>query len=257
MKRVLCGLLVGCLALVAAESRGAIVLSGTSLVEDFNNVESGLPSWVTVRTGANASSLGAVATFNSAKATWGDGAGAFKNYSSSSIVGTSTTAQQNASTDRAIGVRQSGTFGDPGASFVFQIASTSGFKDFVWSIDAGVLSEQTRTTTWTFDWAQGATPTSFNSLGTISPESFGLTNSSFNLSSAVDNSSENLWLRVSAFTNSTGSGSRDSFGLDNFSLAYTAVPEPSSLALLGIVGAGGFAVRRMRRGKVSEAAVIA
>jgi hypothetical protein len=41
-------------------------------------------------------------------------------------------------------------------------------------------------------------------------------------------------------------------GLSGFGIAPTAVPEPSSIALLSLVGIGGFALRRLRKGRTGS-----
>jgi len=144
--------------------------------------------------------------------------------------------QQNASTDRAFGLRQTGSFGDPGAAFSFNF-STSGVTVSSISIDLMMLSVQTRSTTFSIQYGVGASPSSFTTLGTWSdPGSFGTTPFNFTTAqfgTALDNQS-NLYFRVVALTASTGTGSRDTIGLDNFSITAAAIPEPSVYMLLGV-----------------------
>lgn len=226
-----------------------ISLTGTSLTLNFDDIGSGLPTGVSVRTGANATSLGTAASFASTATSWADGAGAFKNFSSDNIDLASAAAVQGANSNRALGVRQSGSFGDPGASFNFRLSNTAGFENFNWSVRTGVLSQQTRQTVWTFQYGIGDSPATWTTLGQKTADSLGLsaTGSTFSNIAGLANINQVVWLRVVALAPSTGSGTRDSFGIDDFNLSYSAVPEPTSMLLLGFVGFGGLAIRRFRR----------
>jgi len=255
---MLSGLIVVCLAFVAVDAKGGIILAGTSRTIDFDSIDSELPSGVTVRTGATSSFLGAQQTFSSTSISWSSNTGNFRNIASSD--GTSLgfgadAEQQMGFVNRAIGLRQTGTFGDPGAALTFQIQDTLGFQNFTWKIDVGVLDVEGRTTLLSFQFATGATPTTFTTLGTLSPETFGLTTQTYNLSSGVEDSAETLWLRVAALGSTTGSDSRDTIGFDNFVLTYsdvTAVPEPTSLAVAAIGCIGGVVIRYRRRKSAVE-----
>lgn len=253
MRSMLCGVLVACLASIAVDSQGAFILAGTSYSLDFNSIGSGLPSGVTVRTGASGSSLGDLQTFIEATTSWGTTSGNFRNVASSNgttLDSAANSTEQSNFANRAIGLRQTNDFGDPGAALTFQIQDTLGFENFTWKIDVGLLSLQSRTTPLSFQVATGDTPTTFTTLGVLSPETFGLTTQTFNLASSVENSSQTLWLRVAALSATTGSGSRDTIGFDNFVLTYseaTAVPEPSSLVVAAIGCIGGVVARYRRR----------
>ncbi|MBU6173903.1 MAG: hypothetical protein KGQ60_08870, partial [Planctomycetes bacterium] len=50
----------------------------------------------------------------------------------------------------------------------------------------------------------------------------------------INNVNDFVWLRVVALDPSISSGNRDTFAVDNFSLSYSAVPEPSGLLLTAI-----------------------
>jgi autotransporter-associated beta strand protein len=146
--------------------------------------------------------------------------------SATGMASTAASADQIAATDRAMGIRQTGAFGDPGAAFEFTLANTVGFKDFSMGIDLEMLSVQTRATTWTIDYRVG-TIGSFTSLGTYSdPGAFGTTPRSFDLTgiTALNNQGDTVTFRVAALSASVGGGSRDSFGIDNFSLNYAVAP---------------------------------
>jgi hypothetical protein len=75
----------------------------------------------------------------------------------------------------------------------------------------------------------GNSPGSFTPVGTYTdPGIFASTNKTFSFGAALDNQSQNVWIRVVALSASTGAGSRDTFGIDNFTLSYTAA-SPASL----------------------------
>ena len=110
---------------------------GTSpYTESFDNLGTSLPAGFSLYTGATASSLGTAPTAAQVILTpgsttlWTATGGGFKNFASAAAGSTATTAAQTAATNRALGVRQTGSLGDPSASFVFQVANTAGRTDF-------------------------------------------------------------------------------------------------------------------------------
>jgi hypothetical protein len=224
-----------------------VVITQTGYTQDFNSIGSGLPTGWTVRTGASASALGTTASLTTAATSWGDTTGAFKNFASAtSLTSTATATDQSNSANRALGIRQSGSVGDPGAAFTFNL-STTGMTLTGLSLDLMMLSVQTRSTTWSIQYGTGASPSSFSTLGTYAdPGLFGTTAVSFTQAQLAGMSNQaNVWFRVAALDVSTGSGNRDSFAIDNFSL--TAVPEPSTYAAIAGVLALGLAFWHRRR----------
>jgi len=202
---------------------GLIDLVGTSYVQTFNGIGSGLPLGVTVKTGATALLSGTDAAFSTAHVAWSNVTGAFKNFASGN---NNDGVIQSTATDRALGVRQTGAFGDPGAAFVFQIANTSGKINFtldfnLQSLDAGTA----RTTTWRVDYGFGINPSSFvvpNTTGTLTTGGNTFSNNPIhvNFGNALDNQSGVITIRIVAVTPSSGSGSRPSTGIDDFTLTW-------------------------------------
>ncbi|MFN3266804.1 MAG: hypothetical protein ACK41E_08190 [Deinococcales bacterium] len=185
-------------------------------IQNFDSIGSGLPTDWEVRTGATATTLGTVVAFNTAQVNWANTAGAFKNFASASC------SPEIGCTDRALGVRQTGGFGDPGASFVYTLANTTRYIGYKVELEAQMLSVQPRSTTWTLDYQVGSG--AFTTLTTYTdPSTFGSTPISVSLGNDADNQSASVRLRISALNISTGSGSRDSFGIDNFKLRATPV----------------------------------
>jgi hypothetical protein len=214
----------------------AQVTLGTSpYFQDFNSISSGLPTGWSVRTGATASALGTTATLVTTNTAWNSTTGNFRNVAAASgLIATSTTIDQNNSVNRALAVRQTGSLGDPGAAFVLQVANTAGLTNFqlsfkLQSLDGSVAG---RNTTWRVDYGFGATPTSFTTVATTPATlttslaaggiSWGSTDVTINFGTTLDNSSDNVWIRVTTLTPSTGSGSRPTSAIDDFQLSYAA-----------------------------------
>jgi len=125
---------------------------------------------------------------------------------------------------------------------VLELQNTEGYQDFTLSLKAQMLSVQTRSTVWTFDYRVGNSG-SFTTLGTYSdPGVFGTTTFTFTPSqlSAWNDQSSPIWFRVVALTGTSGSGNRDTFGIDDFSLNYSPVPEPGEWGAYAAVGLLGF-----------------
>jgi hypothetical protein len=233
-------MLVLCLlAFMSVPVTGQIVLSGNSYTENFDSIGTGLPSGWGVYTGATASSLGTEVSFNTDLTAWGNTAGAFKNFASANNPGASASdsgAVQSGYADRALGVRQGTSFGDPGAAFVAEIAGTTGFGSFGLTLDLQMLSVQGRSTLWTIDYRIG-TSGMFTPIGSYSdPGVFGSTTQTLSFGGALDNQAESVYVRVAALSATTGTGSRDSIGIDNFTLSYTPVPEPHEYACVAGLG---------------------
>ncbi|MEO7297175.1 MAG: immunoglobulin domain-containing protein [Verrucomicrobiota bacterium] len=227
---------VAALSLCQASAQ-TLVLSGTNYFENFDTLSAGLPNGWQVRTGATAAGLGTLVGFTSTHKDWSNTTGSFANYASTTnndgtaFVGNETPTIQTNALNRSAGVRQTGSFGDPGAAFVLRIDNTVGFGMFQASLDFQNLNPQGRTIIWTLDYAVGNTPSAFFSLGTYTNYGtntvlgvFGKTNLSFSFGNALDNQTENVWIRVAALNASTGSQSRSTFGIDNFSLGFTNIP---------------------------------
>ncbi len=204
-----------------------IVLSGTSYTETFDGLAGGLPTGWSVKTGATGTILGSDATYVATATSWATTAGNFRNAASADGLTSSASATtQSGSTDRALAIRQTGSFGDPGAAFLLSIQDTLGFENFSLSFKSQMLSVQDRSTTWTIDYRVGNSGT-FSSLGTYpDPGFFGSTTLSFNATqlAAWNDQPDPVYFRIAALSTATGTtGNRDTFGIDDFSLSFSAI----------------------------------
>jgi len=206
-----------------------INLSSSPYIEDFNSISSGLPSGVLIKTGATATTLGTDATLNVNPSAWNITASGFRNAASATgLTETSDATAQSASTNRALAIRQSGSFGDPGGSFVFQIANTNNKTAFNLNFKLQSLDISTpRNVTWVVDYAIGDSPTTFinsNATGTLVTGGGAFSNNtiSVNFGNALDNKANTVWIRVITLTSSTGSGSRPTTAIDDFNLSWTS-----------------------------------
>lgn len=204
-----------------------IALTTSPVVLNFDGIGSGLPQGVTVFTGATSTSFGTAATLTTALGSWSNLSAAFKNFASATGL-TSSSAQtaQDASTNRALGIRQTGSVGDPGASFVFQLNNTTGKTNLGMTFLLQSLDNTVgRTVTWTVDYATGDTPTSFTSV-TTSPATlttsptWGSTAVTVSFGSALNNISSKVWIRISTFSASTGGGTRPSSAIDDVNFTF-------------------------------------
>lgn len=235
--------------LISAGSFGQITLSGTSYTQNFDGVGSGLPAGFQVAANATNTSLGTAAAFTNAATAWNSTASGWKNYASADgLVSGSTATDQSNSSDRVVAIRQSGTVGDPGAALEMQLANTIGFTGFSLNFKLQSLDVASpRTTTFRVDYGFGASPSAFT-VATTAPVTITTGGSSFtnttvavNFGTALDNSSQPVWIRIIAVTASTGSGNRPTSGIDDLVLNYTGgaactppVTQASAAALANI-----------------------
>ncbi|MEY3480684.1 MAG: polymorphic outer membrane protein, partial [Verrucomicrobiota bacterium] len=222
-------------------SLGGAASSASYYTQNFNSLGSGLPTDWTVRGGATGSSLGTNAGYASTATAWGAIASPnlFANVAATTgLTEGSTTSAQAGSTDRSLGVQQTGSFGDPGASVVYSF-NTLGISVSSISLDLMMIKTNTRSTTWSIEYGLGSSPTSFTSLGTwVDPVVWGSTSTNFttsNFGTNLDNQSAVVF-RVVALTGSSGSGTRPTIALDNFAISNTIAGSGSGT--LGIEEAG-------------------
>ena len=218
---------------------GTINLGATSPVTmNFDALgTAGLPSGVYVKQDAAAGVLGNEATVYNGSFTnqtaWNQSSLGFKNYASATgLASNANTTAQNSSTNRALGVRQTGTAnagGDPGAAFAFQLANTTGktnlqMEFLLQSLDG--VSPAGRTTTWKVDYGIGDDPTSFTTV-TTNPATlttafgtFASTPVTVNFGNALNNINQRIWIRIVALTPTTGGGNRASTAIDDVKFSW-------------------------------------
>lgn len=229
--------LLNLLAMFATAS-AQVKLTGTSYTQNFDDLGSGLPPGWSVRTGASATGSGTEVTLVTSARSWSATSGQFANFASTAsnegtnFLGTEASAFQAASTNRCLGVRQTSSFGDPGAAFVLQLQNTLGFAGFQLAVDLNMLSVQNRSNAWIIDYGIGDDPVSFTPVWTnADPCVFGCTPTAVSFGGALDDQAQPVWIRVVALEASAGGGSRDTFGLDNWVLSYGATSAVSPVPL--------------------------
>lgn len=220
-----------------APAHAAIELTGDYYYQDFNQLAAGLPlGWQVAVTNS-------AQDFVANTKTWGETAGGFKNFASASIGKTAESTAQHSATDRALGIRQTGTFGDPGAAFVLNIKNTIGLRNFKLKFEAQMLSVQSRSTVWSVQYCIA----SCNTLITYSdPNVFATTVLTAAIPENINNQADNVQIRIIALSDSTGSGYRDSFGIDNFRLEYEAIPKPIPVPIYNFNNKGFYINKQQR-----------
>ena len=209
-------------------SGDAIELNTPPFILNFDNLATGLPKGVLVKLSSSSTSLGTDGPFSATQSSWSNTSSGFKNYASATgLTASSDATAQNASANRALGVKQTGATGyDPGAAFVFEINNTSGKANLslnllLQSLDDGIG----RTTTWQVDYATGDNPTTFIPV-TTSPliittgPTFASTPVTVNFGNVLDNQSGKVWIRIVTLSATTGSGSRASTAIDDVQFSW-------------------------------------
>jgi len=228
-------------------ARAQLVLNGTNYAQNFDAISNGLPTGWSVRLNATTNNLGTNVDFPIATKTWADSKGEFGNCASTlsnsgtNFNGTESTSIQGGCTNRALALRQTSAFGDPGAAFVLQMANTAGLSNLTFSVDFCLLKTNGYTTIWTIQYAIGNAPVSFTTLGTYTNATvFGATTQTYTLATNANNLSSNVWIRIAALSPATGSGSRATLGIDNFSLSWKTNGAPvAQPAITGIILTNG------------------
>lgn len=205
-----------------------IELTASPFTLNFDNIATGLPQGVFVKTASSSTSVGADGVYSGNQSSWSNTSSGFKNYASATgLNAASNSTDQNASANRALGVKQTGSTGfDPGAAFVFEINNTTGKTNISLSFLLQSLADGVgRTTIWQVDYAIGDNPNTFIPA-TTSPSSiaagsaFSSTPVTVNFGTALDNKNSKIWIRIVTLSATTGSGSRASTGIDDVELKW-------------------------------------
>jgi hypothetical protein len=220
-----------CSASVGVISGPAFSLGSTSpYIFNFDNIGTALPQGVYVSTTSTSSALGSAGSYTASKAAWNVTTAGFRNFASATGLNSgSTIAEQDASTNRALGVRQTGTLeigGDPGAAFLFQMENTTGKNNLKLEFQLQSLdASSARVTTWKVDYGIGTAPTSFmeaTASGTVTTGGNTWSNSPIvvNFPAALNNQSQRVWIRIIATSQTTGGGSRASTAIDDVTFSW-------------------------------------
>ena len=155
-------------------STAQVSLTNPPYQESFDAIGSGLPAGFSIATGVTENSSGTAATFTSAISPWlsTTAAGFYNCASATGLINLASPTQQSQSANRALAVRQTANFGNPGAAFIFKIANTTDKTGFSLSFKLQTLdSTKQGITAWRVDYAVGANPTSFT-LAPVTPANF-------------------------------------------------------------------------------------
>ncbi len=223
-------LILGVMFSSIAALQAQVTLTGTSYTENFDAIGTGYPTGWSVKTGASATVLGVDTALNVTKTKWTYITRGVYNYASADgLTATDTlAATQDASTDRSLGIRQTGSWAPQGASFVMQIANTTDKNTFSLSFKLQSLDASSpRIATWKVQYATGATPTTFTDLVTTPAtlttggSTWANTTVTANFGASLDNLAGPVWIRIVSLDLTSGSGNRPTTAIDDVNLTWS------------------------------------
>ncbi len=214
-------------------SGSGLELTSSPYTQNFNNLAGGLPKGVFVKIGATTTSAGTgdMPVYGTGLGTgtlWNQTSAGLKNFASATgLTATSDATAQNGAANRALGIRQTSSTGyDPGASYLFRIDNTIGKSNLQLSFLLQSLDNSIgRTTIWKVQYGFGDNPSTFTDATTApaaisTTPTFGSTPVTVNFGSALNNSSQTVWIRIVTLAATTGTGSRPSTAIDDLSLSW-------------------------------------
>lgn len=234
MKKII--LSIAALFIVATTfAQTPVNLSGTSYTQNFDGIAAGLPIGWRVDTLVNPNAgLGnnAISRFSATATAWSSTSRGFRNVASATgLTSTSTSANQSASTDRALGMRQVSATGwddkDSLISASLMIANTNGLNTF--NLQFNIMSLHTtigRANNWIVQYGIGANPAIFTTVTTTPAtltidSNFSNTVVNVSFGANLDNQNQPVWIRIMPSDTTIGSGNRPHVGIDNFQLSWT------------------------------------
>lgn len=252
MKKILLSLLA-ITSVSLSQAQTPYSLNGTSYTQTFDNISAGLPLGWRVDTLVNKNAgLGndAIFRFTTAVTPWSNTSRGFKNIASADgLSAGSTSTDQAASTDRALGVRQVSAAGwddmDSLTSVSFNIANTTGLSNFNLSVKLQSLQPSAkRYHNWIVQYGVGASPATFTTIATTPAvvtldSNFSNTTVTANFGSALDNVAQPVWIRLMPSDTTMGSGNRPSIGIDDFELTWTGTAVNNTPQVLSYVPTSG------------------
>jgi hypothetical protein len=217
-------------------SSTGLPLTTSPYTQNFDGIGNGLPQGIYVKIGASSTSSGTgnmplypTTGLNTVTA-WNQTSAGVKNFASATgLIATSDATAQGAATNRSLGIRQTSATGyDPGSSYLFELANTTGKNNFqlrflLQSLDASATG---RTTVWKVEYGLGDTPTSFTEIATspanliTSLGTFSSIPVTVNFGSILNNLNQKVWIRIVALAATTGSNSRASTAIDDLELTW-------------------------------------
>ena len=253
MKKILFSILAIATSMMAQAQTVPYSLNGTAYTQNFDNISAGLPLGWRVDTLVNKNAgLGndAIFRFTTAVTPWSNTSRGFKNIASADgLSAGSTSTDQAASTDRALGVRQVSASGwddmDSLTSVSFNIANTTGLSNFNLSVKLQSLQPSAkRYHNWIVQYGVGTSPATFTTISTTPAvvtldSNFSNTTVTASFGSALDNVAQPVWIRLMPSDTTMGSGNRPSIGIDDFELTWTGTAVNNTPQVLSYVPTSG------------------
>lgn len=259
MKKISILIALLCAAFIV-QAQSPLFLSGTSYTQDFDNLANGLPLGWRVDTSADqAAGLGgnAIGRYNANTTPWNTSSRGFYNFAAIdalAMTATSSSADQANETDRALGVKQVGAWdlATEQVAYNLHIANTTGLSNLSLSLKVQTFQQNSsRNNIWLMQYALGANPTSFVTLTTIPTTIYVDSNAASqtitgNFGAALNNQSQDVWIRLIPSGQSQGLGNRPIVAIDDVQIVWSGIaagnPKPNVTALSPLNNATNVAI---------------